>query len=88
MRHALHCKKFENSKPNFSVEMVRKTAPMNASMMELFVEGLREAGLRRPIGDRMSRIGILGNCPSESGRFRFRIRVPLAKLCREMRRAG
>jgi adenylate cyclase len=37
--------KIRDSKPNFSVKMVRETAPMNASMMELFIEGLREAGV-------------------------------------------
>jgi adenylate cyclase len=37
--------KIRDGKPNFSVEIVRETAPMNASMMELFIEGLREAGL-------------------------------------------
>ena len=37
--------KIRDGKPNFSVKMVRETAPMNASMMELFIEGLREAEL-------------------------------------------
>jgi hypothetical protein len=36
--------KVRAAKPNFSVETVRRTAPMNASMMELFVEELCEAG--------------------------------------------
>jgi adenylate cyclase len=37
--------KIRDTKPNFSVDTVRRTAPMNASMMELFIDGLREAGL-------------------------------------------
>jgi adenylate cyclase len=37
--------KVRDAWPNFSTETVRRTAPMNASMMELFIDGLREAGL-------------------------------------------
>jgi adenylate cyclase len=34
-----------NVRPDFSLETVRRTAPMNAPTIDLFIDGLREAGL-------------------------------------------
>ena len=37
--------KIWDAKPNFSVDIVRGTVPFNASMMELFIDRLRKAGI-------------------------------------------